>query len=191
MRQIVAAPLTLGGFVTMQHQVVFAHGRDSGPWGTKITALAETARAAGWAVLSPDYTHTTDPEARAAQLLALAPRPTGHLVLAGSSMGGYVSAAASNALRASGLFLMAPALYFAGYTLAAPVQAPCRAVVHGWRDTVVPVEVGIRFAREHRAELFVLDDDHALAGQMALLGTLFAHFLDAVARLPLIPTTVR
>ena len=35
--------------------VVFSHGQDSGPWGTKITALAETARAEGYEVESVDY----------------------------------------------------------------------------------------------------------------------------------------
>jgi hypothetical protein len=53
-------------------------------------------------------------------------------------------------------------------------------VVHGWRDAVIPVEVGIRFAREHHAELIVLDDDHSLTAQMDMLTTLFAQFLGAV-----------
>lgn len=162
--------------------VVFAHGRDSGPWGTKITALAEVARAAGWSVMSPDYTRSTDPAVRVAQLLELAPRPSGPLVLAGSSMGGYVSAAACNALQASGLFLMAPALYFAGYALPEPIDPPRCTVVHGWRDTVIPVEVGIRFAREHRAELVVVDDTHTLAASLAVLRPVFHRFLETITR---------
>jgi pimeloyl-ACP methyl ester carboxylesterase len=165
-----------------QHLVVFAHGRDSGPWGTKITALAEVARQEGYAVLSPDYSHTTDPKARLAQLLKNCPHPSGHLVLVGSSMGGYVSAAAASQLQVSGLFLMAPALYFGGYELPGPVRAPHCVVIHGWRDAVIPVEVGIRFAREHHAELIVLDDDHSLTGQMDILTTLFAQFLGMVLR---------
>ena len=163
-----------------QHLVVFAHGRDSGPWGIKITALAEVARKVGYAVLSPDYSHTIDPKARLAQLLESCPRPSGHLVLVGSSMGGYVSAAAASQLQVSGLFLMAPALYFGGYELPGPVRVPHCVVVHGWRDAVIPVEVGIRFAREHHAELIVLDDDHSLTAQMDMLTTLFAQFLGAV-----------
>lgn len=165
-----------------QHLVVFAHGRDSGPWGTKITALAEVARKEGYAVLSPDYSHTIDPKARLAQLLESCPRPFGRLVLVGSSMGGYVSAAAASQLQVSGLFLMAPALYFGGYELPGPVRVPHCVVVHGWRDAVIPVEVGIRFAREHHAELIVLDDDHSLTAQMDMLSTLFAQFLGVVLR---------
>ena len=32
--------------------VVFSHGKDTGPWGTKIRVLADVARAALWQVLS-------------------------------------------------------------------------------------------------------------------------------------------
>ena len=35
--------------------VVFSHGKESGPWGTKIMALADIARASGWRVESVDY----------------------------------------------------------------------------------------------------------------------------------------
>ena len=36
---------------TVQRHVVFSHGKDSGPWGSKITALAETARSEGYNVV--------------------------------------------------------------------------------------------------------------------------------------------
>lgn len=163
-----------------QNLVVFSHGRDSGPWGTKITALAEIAQREGYAVLSLDYSHTTDPKARLAQLLESCPRSMRHLVLVGSSMGGYVSAAAATQLQVSGLFLMAPALYFEGYELPGSVRVPHCVVVHGWRDTVIPVEVGIRFAREHHADLVVFDDDHSLTGHMDVLRLLFRQFLGTV-----------
>ena len=73
--------------------VVFAHGMESGPWGTKILALADVAKRMGFAVDSPDYSHTKDPHARVGQLLKQNPQ-SDCLVLAGSSMGGYVSAQA-------------------------------------------------------------------------------------------------
>jgi len=102
--------------------VCFAHGKESGPWGTKITYLAEVARQRGFDVMSPDYSHTMDPRQRVADLLALAPQAD-TLVLAGSSMGGYVSAQACAALRPAALFLMAPALYFPGFD-EEPQQVP-------------------------------------------------------------------
>jgi alpha/beta superfamily hydrolase len=156
--------------------VCFAHGKESGPWGTKITHLAETAKRHGCAVLSPDYSHTHDPRARVAQLLELAPR-AGTLVLVGSSMGGYVSAMACAALRPAALLLMAPALYFPGFDEEpAGIPALC-GVVHGWHDDIVPVERSLRFARTHRAALHLLDSDHGLNDQLPALDLLFDDLL--------------
>jgi len=156
--------------------VCFAHGKESGPWGTKITHLAETAKRHGCAVLSPDYSHTPDPRARVAQLLEMAPRAR-RLVLVGSSMGGYVSAMACAALEPAALLLLAPALYFPGFDEEpAGIPALCD-VVHGWHDDIVPVERAIRFARTHRAALHVLDSGHTLNDQLPALDLLFADLL--------------
>ena len=35
--------------------VVFSHGQESGPWGSKIAAMSEIARAEGFEVESVDY----------------------------------------------------------------------------------------------------------------------------------------
>ncbi|RLK46964.1 uncharacterized protein UPF0227 [Alkalispirillum mobile] len=161
--------------------VFFAHGKESGPWGRKISALADVAREAGFQVESPDYSHTFDPDERVRQLLALAPeqrrRP---LVLVGSSMGGYVSAVAAERVAVDGLFLLAPALYMPGY----PAEPRCRArrmtVVHGWNDAIVPVDNGIRLARAHRARLHVLDAGHDLNETLPWLCETFARFLGEV-----------
>jgi alpha/beta superfamily hydrolase len=152
--------------------VVFAHGKESGPWGTKITRLAEVARARNFEVLSPDYSHTHDPKERVAHLLKLAPAAR-TLVLVGSSMGGYVSAMACAALKPRALFLMAPALYFPGWDEDPQGCPPDTVVVHGWRDDVVPVDVGIRFARPRHAALHLLDSGHTLNDQLASLSRLF------------------
>ena len=52
--------------VTSRH-VVFSHGKESGPWGRKITALAEVARAEGYEAHSVDYRGIEEPRARVAQ----------------------------------------------------------------------------------------------------------------------------
>lgn len=127
--------------------VCFAHGKESGPWGTKITHLAQIARSCGYEVLSPDYSHTHDPHERVSQLHALAPRARQALVLAGSSLGGYVSAMACAALGPQALFLMAPALYFPGFDEEPEGVPPLTCVVHGWRDDVVPPERALRSRR--------------------------------------------
>ncbi len=163
----------------IENLVVFAHGKESGPWGHKITRLAETARQRGFDVLSPDYSHTHDPGVRLRQLKTLRPEAN-RLVLAGSSMGGYVSAMACAELRPSALFLMAPALYFPGWD-EEPEQIPARcSVVHGWRDAVVPAERAIRFASAHRAELLLLDAEHTLNDCLERVAQAFDQLLLAV-----------
>ncbi len=55
----------------MQTLVLFAHGKESGPWGSKIKHLAAIAERLGAQVLSPDYGDLPDPDARVARLLAM------------------------------------------------------------------------------------------------------------------------
>jgi alpha/beta superfamily hydrolase len=160
--------------------VVFAHGKESGPWGTKITRLAEVARTRGFDVLSPDYSHTHDPKERVAHLLELAPR-AGTLVLVGSSMGGYVSAMACAALEPRALFLMAPALYFPGWDEEPQGCPKDTVVVHGWHDDIVPVDVGIRFARSRGAALHLLDSGHTLNDRLDELSLLFGELLKRLS----------
>lgn len=158
--------------------VLFAHGKESGPWGSKIKHLAAIAVRHGCKVLSPDYSDLADPDARVRRLLAMELLPHGRLILAGSSMGGYVSTIASQSLKPEGLFLMAPAFYMPGYKEQTPVSGATKtSVVLGWRDAVIPVEHGIRFARQHRSELHVLDSDHRLNDVLQDVGQLFDQFL--------------
>lgn len=159
--------------------VCFAHGKESGPWGTKITHLAKIAQAAGYDVISPDYSQSHDPKARVQQLLSLAPHAQ-RLVLVGSSMGGYVSAMACATLKPQALFLMAPALYFSGWEEEPQGIPSLCTVVHGWNDDIVPVERGIRFAQKSRAALHLLDSGHTLNDQLPMLSTLFIDLLNRV-----------
>lgn len=159
-----------------EHLVVFAHGKESGPWGIKITRLAETARRRGFEVLSPDYSQTPDPRRRVEQLLALAPKARGALVLVGSSMGGYVSAMACAQIQPDALFLIAPAFYFPGYD-EEPAAAPITSVVHGWADDIVPAERALRYAQRQRARLLMLDGGHTLNERLPELDRAFDELL--------------
>jgi len=163
-------------------RVVFAHGKESGPWGSKICHLADIARTHGFIADSIDYQGMTTPQARLLHLLALQDnQPAGQaLVLVGSSMGGYVSAFACEKLAPHALFLLAPALYMDGYP-GEPAACPSdTVVVHGWNDDVVPVESSICFARSRRAALHLVDDGHRLAESLALIGELLARQLRRV-----------
>ena len=158
--------------------VVFSHGKESGPWGSKITAMATVVRDLGAAVESVDYRGLDDPADRVRKLIEVGLRLTGPLVLVGSSMGGHVSAAAASQLEPRGLFLLAPAFYMAGYEEYTPQDVSCpTAIVHGWHDDIVPVENGIRWAREHRTALHVLDSDHRLENQIGAICILLREFL--------------
>jgi pimeloyl-ACP methyl ester carboxylesterase len=158
--------------------VVFSHGKESGPWGSKITAMAAVVRELGLVVESVDYRGLDDPALRVRKLIEVAAEFTPPLVLVGSSMGGHVSAAAAARLRPRGLYLLAPAFYMAGYEEHTPQDVTCpTAIVHGWHDDIVPVENSIRWAREHRAALHILDSDHRLEDQIPAICRMLREFL--------------
>ena len=158
--------------------VVFSHGKESGPWGSKIVAMAAAAQDAGFDVLSVDYQGIEDPRERVRKLIAEGSHLAGAVILAGSSMGGHVSAAAALPLRAQGLFLLAPAFFMPGLEEYTPREVGCPAVVvHGWRDDIVPVENSVRWAGEQRAELHLLDGDHRLQEQIPAICRHLTDFL--------------
>ena len=99
-------------------------------------------------------------------------------MLVGSSMGGYVSAAAASLIKPQALFLLAPAFYMPGYEQYTPQDVVCPTViVHGWHDDIVPVDSSIRWAREHRSALHLLDSDHRLEDQIEAICLLLRGFL--------------
>jgi pimeloyl-ACP methyl ester carboxylesterase len=168
----------------MGNSVVFSHGKESGPWGSKITAMAQVARELGFDVLSVDYRGIDDPLARVRKLIETlsSTQATGSSpILVGSSMGGYVSAAAAATLHPRALFLLAPAFYMAGFEEYTPqdVTAPT-SIVHGWHDDIVPVENSVRWAREHRATLHVLDSNHRLEDQIEVICILLRELLKSL-----------
>jgi predicted esterase len=143
--------------------VIFSHGQESGPWGSKIRSMSERVKGLGCEVDSIDYQGIADPSERVAKLLRECAAISDPLILVGSSMGGHVATAAADALGAVGLFVLAPAYYMEGYedlTPQPPRMPIC--IVHGWHDDIVPVENSIRFARECAATLHIVDGGHRL-----------------------------
>lgn len=159
--------------------VCFAHGQESGPWGTKIRALAEVARQQGLAVESLDYRGEADPRARAATLIRWCRGQAAPPVLVGSSMGGYVALAAASEAGARAVFLLAPALYVPGYEHI-PVPAPPRCpvtIVHGWGDEVIPWSGSVRYGELCGARVCLVPGDHRLIAALPEISRLFALFL--------------
>ncbi len=163
--------------------VHFVHGKESGPWGSKISRLAAIARSHHMLVESLDYAGMDNPQARADKLVHNCEAATQKLILVGSSMGGWVATAASAKLRPQALFLLAPAFFLPAYS---PVQAACPSsaieIVHGWGDDIIPFEHSVRFGREHACTVHLLDDGHRLQNQMHQLGELFGAFLRRVTQ---------
>ncbi len=95
--------------------VVFSHGQESGPWGTKIRAMSDQVRDMGCGAESIDYQGIADPADRVSKLIATCREFDAPIVLVGSSMGGYVATAAASAINAIGLFVLAPAYYMEGF----------------------------------------------------------------------------
>ena len=172
--------------------VVFSHGKESGPMGSKIRALMRVAELQGARTLSVNYRENPDgtaidhdapgeAERRVAQLLATHLPVHDCLVLVGSSMGGYVSTVASETLKPDALFLLAPAFYLPGYASQDPVPyATSTFVVHGWGDDVVPPSNSIDFARRQRCALHLLDGDHRLNAALPAIEPLFGLFLQGI-----------
>ena len=163
--------------------VVFSHGKESGPEGSKIQALMELARARGYEATSLDYRDLpNEPEQRVERLVAFLEGlsgPVGPVVLVGSSMGGYVSLVAAGRLAVHGLFLLAPALYLDGYAVQDYQPRTTNiAIVHGWDDDIIPYHNSLRFAAQHRASLHLIDGNHRLNTSLPQVCGLFAAFLE-------------
>jgi alpha/beta superfamily hydrolase len=162
--------------------VIIAHGKESGPQGNKIKALAQVARKHRLLVIAPDFRGMDDPEKRVCHLLDQVRGCTGPLYLAGSSMGGYVAIRASQELQPVGLFLMAPAIGIPGYA-GHELEPACRqtTIVHAWEDDIIPPGNVIAWAELYQAELHLVNDNHRLSVQTSLLKFLF----DKMLRRPL------
>ncbi|MBT8092882.1 MAG: alpha/beta fold hydrolase [Gammaproteobacteria bacterium] len=159
--------------------VVFSHGQESGPWGTKIRSMAECVRSLGCEADSIDYQGIADPGERVARLLRECASIDDELFLVGSSMGGHVATAAAAELGAVGLFVLAPAYYMPGYESLTPLppQIPI-CIVHGWHDAIVPADNSIRYARSCGATLHLVDGDHRLTANIDEINEYLRYFIN-------------
>jgi predicted esterase len=162
--------------------VIFSHGQESGPWGTKIRAMAELVESMGYGADSIDYQGIADPTERVEKCVRECASIDDRLILVGSSMGGHVATAAAAQVRAAGLFVLAPAYYMEGYedlTPAPPDLPIC--IVHGWHDDIVPVDNSIRFARSCSATLHIVDGDHRLTANIDEINNYLRQFIETIS----------
>ena len=170
--------------------VVFSHGKESGPMGSKIQRLMAEAERLGLNTISVDYRNCAMASERVALLndtLKQLDTPPQQIVLVGSSMGGYVSTVVANNLPVAGLFLMAPALWMPAeeYTIQSyQPQTSKVEIIHGINDEVVPCENSIRFAREHEGTiLHLVPDDHRLKASLDFLACQFRRFIKELSEI--------
>lgn len=162
-------------------KVYFSHGKESGPWGSKIKRLANIAKEHGYSVDSINYSDTFDPDLRVERLLTVLKNAEEDFVLVGSSMGGYVSLVASEQVNVKGVFLLAPALFIKGYkqqTYNLNHNTNIE-IVHGWSDDIIPVENSIQFAKSSDCSLHLISGDHRLNSSLVVVEKLFSQFLNA------------
>jgi len=158
--------------------VYFAHGQESGPWGSKIRILADMARERGLAVESPDYSFSMEGEPRLSKLQQLLNEDPREKLLVGSSMGGWVSCQAAMEYRCRGLFLMAPAFDMPEHKPALLPAGLAAWIIHGSEDDIVPVSQSEDRLRSGLDRLLRVPDGHRLAQSHDVLGRFFEAFLN-------------
>lgn len=167
--------------------VIISHGLQSSPDSGKATALSEVAQALGWSHERPDFSDLDgigelgDVPARIERLRQLALAARGPLVLAGSSMGAFISARVSLAVPVLGLFLMAPPAQLRGHAISLEAAPVPTCIIHGWHDELIPAKAVVDWAQARSDHLVLVNDSHRLAAHVDLCAAEFARFLRGLS----------
>jgi predicted alpha/beta-hydrolase family hydrolase len=170
----------------MRGHAILSHGLGSSPQATKVSAMAAVAESLGWTTERPDYSEidargdVREVTVRLERLLdcaASAPRP---LVLAGSSMGAFISALATLEVECVGLFLLAPPVVLEGYPQSLDAELLPTTVIHGWDDELIPAGDVVRWAQVRNDRLILLDDSHRLENHVQYVADEFGRFLESL-----------
>ncbi len=145
----------------MKTRLVFLHGLESGPHGSKYQALLEIDPE----VIAPDCSGLDRIQDRLGVIEACL-EGVEQMVLVGSSFGGLAALLFAqrpgNRDRIAGCLLCAPAI-----SLAAPGEiawVPRNTIVlQGSQDDLVPWQESEAFCSEHQLEFILVDDDHRLS----------------------------
>lgn len=169
----------------MRGHVILSHGSDSGPQATKVSVLAAVAESLGWSTERPDYrdcdalgsAESVAPRiALLVERIRAAPQPP---LLAGSSMGAFVSGPASLQAPVAGLFLMALPARIPGYPQAfAMARGVPAMLVHGFADELCPADAALAVARDYGMHTLLVADDHRLGGSVDTVARQFRMFLE-------------
>ena len=169
---------------------ILSHGFESGPDATKVTALADVAERFGWTHERPDYSDLDarreigplgDVPQRLVRLRALARTAAerGPLVMAGSSLGAYISGRIALEVPVQALFLMAPPLKMGPLPALDAPNVPI-SIIHGWDDELIPAMAVADWAQSRRAQLLMVDDSHRLSNHVQTSADAFAALLTGL-----------
>lgn len=166
-------------------RVLFSHGLDSSPSSRKIVELSPIAEQLGFETEAIDYRDLRDdPAGRRDRLIARIRELETPPLLAGSSLGGWVSVSAAEQCDVAGLWLTAPALFLEDRVEgglvpdAYAIRTDHVVIVHGWQDEVIPWQHSVCFAESCNAQLHLVDDGHRLEKSIPAMKRWFGIFLE-------------
>ena len=160
----------------MKAKLVFLHGLESGPQGSKYQALQELDTE----MIAPNCQGINDIAERL-QIIEDSLEGVERMVLVGSSFGGLAALLFAQGEhrrdRIAGCLLCAPAI-----PLAAPETIPWippnTVVLHGTDDDVIPHHFSRAFCEERGVRLVTVEDDHRLADSRELMVDLVRELMD-------------
>lgn len=175
----------------MRGHCILSHGFESGPDATKVTALADVAERLGWTHERPDYSdldamqdvsNLGDVPARLLRLLRIAADAAarGPLVLAGSSLGAWISGRTSLEVPVCGLFLMAPPVSMGSAPGLDAARVPT-SIIHGWHDELIPALQVVDWAGPRNARLLLVNDSHRLSDHVQASADAFEQLLVSLS----------
>jgi pimeloyl-ACP methyl ester carboxylesterase len=160
----------------MKARLVFLHGLESGPHGSKYQAL----RNLDPELISPDCRGISDIGERLA-IIEEALAGVEKMVIVGSSFGGLAAVLfaqkPTNFSRIKGCLLCAPALPRISQDEIASIPLET-VILHGTRDEVVPLQSSKDFSERHGIRLVEVYDDHRLSASPDIMVTLTAGLLS-------------
>jgi len=111
--------------------------------------------------------------------LAEAAGARGPLVLAGSSLGAWISGQVSVDVPVKGLFLMAPPVWPGHPHELRAAEAPT-SIIHGWDDELISAAEVVQWAQPRRARLLLVNDTHRLSNHVQASAEAFAELLKSL-----------
>lgn len=171
-------PFRSGPFTipAMKPRLVFLHGLESGPHGSKYHALLDIDPK----IIAPDCSGLNDIHERL-NVIGKCLEGIERMILVGSSFGGLAAVLFAqqpeNRNRVAGCLLCAPAISLAARGEITWVP-PSTIILQGTQDDLVPWEESEKFSQAHNLRFVKVEDDHRLSGSRELLVKLARELLS-------------